>query len=292
MSSTTPRAPASGRKRLDPDLLLSFPALLLVCAVALAPLLWLTVLSFLSDGQFTLENYTRLVTDESYRYIFWDTFRLALGVTAVTALLGYPTAYVLAHLRGWTATVMLIFVLLPFWTSVVVRAYAWLIILQRKGVVNSALVHAGLIESPLPILNNFTGVMIGMSHVLLPFMVLPLIASMKAIDPNLAKASLSLGASPARTFWRVFFPLSMPGFVAGALLVFVQALGYYIMPQVLGGGRIQTVAMKIKTNIDVYFDWGASSALAVTLIVATALLFFIVSVIRARAATGVISHAH
>jgi ABC-type spermidine/putrescine transport system permease subunit I len=179
---------------------------------------------------------------------------------------------------------MLAFVLVPFWISVVVRAYAWLIILQRKGIINEMLLKAGIIGSPLQLVNNFTGVTIGMCHVLLPFMVLPLVSSMRSIDQEVLKASLSLGASPMRTFWRVFFPLSLPGFAAGCLLVFVQALGYYIMPQILGGGRVQTVAMKIKSNIDVYYDWGASSSLAVVLVATTALLFWVVGRVRARAA--------
>ncbi|WP_454651221.1 ABC transporter permease [Bradyrhizobium liaoningense] len=292
------RATASKAARWDGheqrlvELGLAAPALLLVGAIALVPLVWLVGLSFIVDGRPSFENYARLINNEAYLYVFVDTFRLAISVTVLAALLGYPTAYLISQVTGRAATILLAFVLLPFWISVVVRAYAWLILLQRKGVINGVLLKLGLIDHPVQLVNNFTGVTISMCHVLLPFMVLPLISSMRAIDREMLKASLSLGASPLRTFWQVFFPLSLPGFTAGTLLVFVQALGYYIMPQILGGGRVQTVAMKIKSNIDVYYDWGASSSLAVVLVGTTSLLFWIVGRIRANAVIGETAHGH
>lgn len=272
-----------GRRQKLTDFCLTLPASMFVLIITILPILWLFGLSFVSDGRLSLANYTRFASSPAYATVFEHTFKLAFLVTAVTAIVGYPTAYLISRLKGVGATIVLAFVLLPFWTSVVVRAYAWMIILQRKGVVNETLMKLGLIDDPLRLLNNFTGVTIGMVHVMVPFMVLPLIASMRAIDKELIKASFSLGASSTRTFWQVFFPLSMPGFTAGVVLVFVQSLGYYITPQLLGGGRVQTVAMKIKSNIDVYYDWGASSSLAVVLVLATLLLFWIIGRIRRHA---------
>ena len=163
----------------------------------------------------------------------------------------------------------MITVLLPFWTSLLVRTYAWLVLLQLKGLVNGWLIDAGIIDTPLRLVHNFTGNLIGMSQIMLPFLVLPLYASMRAIDPDYVKAAANLGAGPIAAFWRVFFPLSLPGLFAGMLLVFVLSLGFFVTPVVLGGGRIIMVAMRIEKSISLYSNWGAASALAVVLLVLT-----------------------
>ena len=139
----------------------------------------------------------------------------------------------------------------------------------------SLLVNLGLIAEPIPLVHNMTGTVIGMTHILLPFLILPLYASMRAIDPDYVRAAASLGASPVRAFWQVFLPLSLPGLVAGLLLVFVLCLGFYVTPALLGGGKTYLVAMKIEQNVNTYFAWGASSSLAVVLLVSVGLIFVV-----------------
>lgn len=254
-------------------LVLATPALLLVGAVALLPTGWLFWLSVIEGESFSAAHYLRLIQEESYRRIFWTTFEIAAVVTVLAALLGYPLAYWLSRLPERWANVGLVLVLVPFWTSLLVRTYAWLVLLQRRGLVNRALLDLGLIEEPLRLVHNWTGTVIGMLHILLPFLVLPAYASLRAIDPAYLAAAASLGASPVRAFWTVFFPLSLPGLLAGCLLAFVLALGFYVTPAILGGGRVLMVAMKVQENAGLYLDWGAASALAVVLLLATLALF-------------------
>ena len=263
----------SERRRL---LLLSSPAMLVVALVIFIPVGWLFWLSFFDQTGATLANYARLIDNSAYYKIFQTTFLLSAIVTLVTILLGYPLAYLLSQLSRRAALIGLALVLLPFWTSLLVRTYAWLVLLQRNGLVNTALIKLGLIDQPLALVYNFTGAVIGMVHIMLPFLVLPLYASMKSIDPLLPRAAMSLGASPRAAFWTVFAPLTLPGLFAGSLLVFIYCLGFYIVPQVLGGGRVNMVAMKILENATTYFNWGAASALGVVLLVVTLAIFYVI----------------
>jgi len=150
-----------------------------------------------------------------------------------------------------------------------VRTYAWLVLLQRTGLINTWGMSLGLWTEPLPLVHNMTGTLIGTVHVMLPFMVLPLYAAMKAISPDYLRAAANLGASPTRAFWQIFVPLSLPGVVAGVVVVFVLSLGFYVTPALLGGGRVMMWAMQIERSIAVYSDWGAASALGVVLLVLT-----------------------
>jgi ABC-type spermidine/putrescine transport system permease subunit I len=192
-------------------------------------------------------------------------------------LLGYPLAYLLSQLPQRAASICLIFVILPFWTSVLVRTYAWLVILQRRGIVNTWLLDAGLIEQPLALVNNLTGTMIGMTHVMLPCLVFPLYSAMKTIDPTYLRAAANCGASPMRAFWQVFFPMSLPGLSSGIVLVFTLCLGYYITPALLGGGKVVMWAMQIESSISLYSNWGAASALGVTLVLVTLGLLYLIN---------------
>jgi putative spermidine/putrescine transport system permease protein/spermidine/putrescine transport system permease protein len=160
-------------------------------------------------------------------------------------------------------------VLLPFWTSLLVRTYAWLVLLQRKGLVNDWGMALGWWSEPIALVHNMTGTLIGMVHIMLPFMVLPLLSTMRSIDGDYLKAASSLGAGPARAFWSVFFPLSMPGLLAGTLIVFILCLGFYVTPAVLGGGKVIMVSNQIANDIELFFNWGAASALGVVLLVLT-----------------------
>ncbi|MEM8687311.1 MAG: ABC transporter permease [Pseudomonadota bacterium] len=246
------------------------PALVLVTITMVLPVIWLFYLSFLSDeGTFSLEHYHRLTASKAYARIFYTTFQVSVLTTLICVVIGYPLAYFLAQLPRRAAALCMITVLLPFWTSLLVRTYAWLVLLQRKGLVNTWAIELGLWDEPIKIVHNLNGTLIGMVHIMLPFLVLPVYASMKAIDTDYVKAAANLGASPIQAFWKVFFPLSLPGLFAGALIVFVLCLGFFVTPAVLGGGRVIMVAMSITDTIELFFNWGAASALGVVLLVMT-----------------------
>lgn len=255
---------------------LSFPALALVSVILFIPIAWLFSLSFVGDdGQLSLVNYQRMIDQPSYRTVFATTFLLSLTVTACTVCIGYPLAYLLSRLSHRTANLCLLSVLLPFWTSLLVRTYAWLVLLQRRGLINTVLESTGLITDPLPLVHNFTGAVIGMTHIMVPFLVLPLYASMRAINPSHMRAAANLGAAPGRAFWDVFVPLSMPGLFTGISLVFVLCLGFYVTPALLGGGRVIMIAMRIDMNLRLYNSWGAASALGVVLLIATGVILYL-----------------
>jgi putative spermidine/putrescine transport system permease protein len=260
-------------------LLLLAPALLVIVVLLVLPLLWLAWQSIWQDGRFTLAHYERFLTDSVYWVTFLQTFRIAAIVTLMTVVLGYPVAYVAAGAPQRWSILILTMVLLPFWTSVLVRAYAWLILLQRNGIINSALTGSGLIDTPLRLVNNEFGTVLATIHILLPFMVLPLYATMKKIPGELTMAGASLGGSPMHVFLRVFLPLSLPGLIAGMVLVFVLTLGFYITPELLGGGRTYMVSMLVSRNIEVYNEWGAASSISVVLMICVFLVFRLASLL-------------
>jgi putative spermidine/putrescine transport system permease protein/spermidine/putrescine transport system permease protein len=255
---------------------LTLPALLLVGCVVLIPIAWLFYLSFIGPDGFTLIHYERIL-HPSYYVTLSTTFQLAIVVTTICLILGYPLAYLAAQLPRRWASVVLMCVLFPFWTSLLVRTYAWLVLLQRRGVINTWLQSLGVIDEPLRLVHNFTGTTIGMVHIMLPFMVLPLYASMKTIDQDYMKAAAGLGASPILAFWQVYVPLSVPGLAAGLIVVFALSLGFYVTPALLGGGRVMMWAMQIERSVAVYSDWGAASALGVVLLVITLGIFWLLS---------------
>ncbi|HMK78568.1 MAG TPA: ABC transporter permease [Xanthobacteraceae bacterium] len=261
---------------------LGLPALALVTVTMVIPVAWLFWLSFLGDdGALSLEHYRRLIEQASYARIFRATFEISAIVTAICILLGYPLAYVLSQLPRRIANLCMIGVLMPFWTSILVRTYAWLVLLQRQGLINSLGIRLGLWDEPLALVHNLTGTLIGMVHIMLPFLVLPLYGSMRAIDRDYLKAAANLGAGPTRAFWLVFFPLSLPGLSAGALIVFILCLGFYVTPALLGGGTVIMVANRIASDIEIFFNWGAASALGVVLLVlAAAILLAAARLIR------------
>ncbi|RKF16949.1 ABC transporter permease [Roseovarius spongiae] len=247
---------------------LSLPAFILVGSLVLLPMGWLFWMSIYGADGFTAENYTRLL-HPSYKKTLITTFELAFLVTGLCILLGYPLAYLASQLKPRMASLVLLCVLFPFWTSLLVRTYAWLVLLQRRGLINNWLMEWGLIDTPLKLVHNFTGTTIGMVHIMLPFFVLPLYASMKTVDYDLMKAASNLGASPVRAFWQIYVPLTLSGLGAGVILVFVLSLGFYVTPALLGGGRVMMWAMQIERSMAVYADWGAASALGVVLLVMT-----------------------
>jgi len=249
---------------------LSAPAILLILITMVLPVLWLFSLSFLADdGNLSLEHYRRMIEQPSYGRTFLVTFQVSLLTTAICVVLGYPLAYFMSQLSARAANLCLIAVLLPFWTSLLVRTYAWLVLLQRQGLINTWGIKLGLWEQPLALVHNLNGTLIGMVHIMLPFLVLPVLGSMRAIDGNYLKAAANLGAGPIRAFWSVFFPLSLPGLAAGALMVFILCLGFYVTPAVLGGGKVIMVSNRIANDLELFFNWGAASALGAVLLVLT-----------------------
>ncbi|MEM6943672.1 MAG: ABC transporter permease [Pseudomonadota bacterium] len=252
------------------------PALLLVLIILVVPVGWLFYVSFIgADGSFSLENYERMWERKSYARIFWTTFEVSILTTGICIALGYPFAYFLSQLPARAANLCLIAVLLPFWTSLLVRTYAWLVLLQKRGLVNDWAIGIGLWEEPLKFVHNMTGTLIGMVHIMLPFLILPVYSSMKAINTDYLKAASNCGAGPVRAFWTVFFPLSLPGLFAGSLIVFVLCLGFFVTPAVLGGGKVIMVSMKIASNVELFVNWGAASALGVVLLIMTMLILWI-----------------
>jgi putative spermidine/putrescine transport system permease protein len=240
------------------------------------PLMKMFVISFM-DPTFTLRNYVRIYEKPVYITVILNTFRLSLIVTFFTFILGYPIAYFLNHMGKRVAQVMMIILVLPFWTSILVRMYAWMVILGRNGIINSLLIKLGVISTPIDLLFNTFSVTVGMVHFLLPFMVFPLYSVMSGIDKSLVMAAYNLGATPFKAFIKVFFPLSLPGVGAGLLIAFILAIGFFITPSLLGGRGDIVISMLIENQIHVQFNWGFASALAFVLLVLTLIIFNISS---------------
>ncbi len=207
--------------------------------------------------------------------ILGRTFAIATAVTILCLVLGYPLAYALAQAPTRTANILLVFVLLPFWTSLLVRTSAWIVLLQHEGVINEALLRADLIRVPLEMLYRRAAVYTAMTHVLLPFMILPLYAVMKGIPTVHVRAALSLGARPATAFWRVYAPQTLPGVGAGVLMVFIQALGYYITPALVGGADDQMLSYFVAFYASKTINWGMAAALSLVLLAATMTLYYV-----------------
>jgi ABC-type spermidine/putrescine transport system permease subunit I len=255
---------------------LATPAVLAVIAIVVIPVGWLFYLSFVgNDGELSLENYQRMIEYKSYARTFATTFKVSLLTTLLCILIGYPLAYFLAILPARVAGFFMLAVLLPFWTSLLVRTYAWLVLLQKNGILNDFAMSVGLWDEPLKLVHNLTGTLIGMAHIMLPFLVLPLYGSMRKIERDMMHAAANLGATPIQAFWKVYFPLSISGMVAGSLIVFVLCLGFYVTPAVLGGGRVVMVATQITAILENQYNWGAASALGVVLLVATIAILFV-----------------
>ena len=271
-----PALAADARRERRRILGLSLPAAAIITVIVFLPTLWLFGLSFVEGEALGLAHYQRMIDSTAYFKIFRQTFEISIVVTVLCVLLGYPLAYLMSQLPRRTASLCLVLVFIPFWTSLLVRTYAWLVLLQRKGLINSWLLDLGIIDTPIRLVHNFTGTVIGMLHIMLPFLILPTYNALKSIDRNYMLAAANLGASPVRAFWTVFFPLSLPGVIAGSLLVFILCLGFYVTPALLGGGKVTMVSMQIQQNAALYFDWGAASALGVVLLAVTLLLFVVI----------------
>ncbi|PKP74352.1 MAG: ABC transporter permease [Alphaproteobacteria bacterium HGW-Alphaproteobacteria-6] len=218
----------------------------------------------------------RAANERIYITLFLRTLWMSLTITASCLILGYPVAWLLANLRASSANVLMILVLLPFWTSLLVRTSAWKVLLQQQGVINDLLVWIGLVgdANRLVMINNQFGTILAMTHVLLPFMILPLYSVMKTIPPSYLRAAKSLGATDWTAFWRVYFPQSVPGIGAGSILVFIIAIGYYITPELVGGTKGVFISNRIAFHISSSLNWGLGAALGAILLVAVLLLYW------------------
>ena len=247
--------------------LLLAPSCLALVLLFVVPIAYVLVLS-VSDPQLSLAHYRRIFTVPVYTRVMINTFVTSLIVTALCLAIGYPIAYVMARRTGWMSTVLLTIVAMSFWTGFLVRTYAWLVILGNKGPVAAAYGALGLGQAPQLLFNTFSSTL-GMTHILLPYMILALYATMKKIDVNHLKAAASLGARPAAAFREVFLPLSLPGVVNGSLLVFVSCLGFFVTPVLLGTPRDMMISQLINQQIEELLAFGFASAVAVVLLVAT-----------------------
>lgn len=262
--SSTSSASAGGRRWSGSGSAL--PALVLLFLFFLFPVARFLGLSIETGN---LDWYVKALGQGLYLRVFWNTFEIAVIVTFFCLLLGYPLGFMIATTTPFWTTIGFVFVLLPLWTSVLVRTYAWMVILGRNGILNRLLLDAGVISDPLPLLHNFAGVLIGMIHVLLPYMVLPIYGAVRRLDPSVVAAAEGLGASSWRIFWRIYVPLTMNGIFAGSVIVFVLSLGFFITPALLGGGRVMMIAVLIEQQVRETLNWQFAAALSAVLLAAT-----------------------
>lgn len=268
--------PARPLRRPDRWGLLVVPLVAFLLVVFVLPLAFILARSF-TDPAVGPGNYQAFFSSPVYLDILVNTFKIAGLVTAVTLLLGFPYAYLMTLASPFWRGVLLVAVLVPFWTSLLVRTFAWVLMLGDTGVINTFLVDSGLVAQPVPLLRNLAGVVIGMTQVMLPFAVLPMFAAMRGIDRRLVQAAEGLGARPVQALWRVYAPLTAPGVAAATLLVFVSSLGFYVTPALLGGPKDKMIGELIAQQLSGVLRWGFASALAVALLVVTGVLLLVVA---------------
>lgn len=268
-------APSSFWKDNRTWLVLLAPAILFLVALFFYPvgqILWLSMKD--GTGAFTSENYEKLFSSPIYLQSLWITFKLSFWTTLISVIGGYPVAYLLVSSGASARQKLIILVMLPFWTSFLVRSFAWMVLLGRQGAINEALVSLGITDVPATMIYNYTGALIGMVHALLPLFILAAAPVLAKIDRNVMNAAATMGAGASQSFWRVYFPLSMPGIAAGGILVFVTALGFFITPSLLGGRGEAVITRIIIREVQEGLNWGFAAALSVMLL-ATTIAFFI-----------------
>jgi putative spermidine/putrescine transport system permease protein len=283
--------PAKAVRRTDIWLWIVLPTIAVFGAIFVAPLAGLILVSFHPMSgpaqvgkSYTLANYRAFVTDPFYLEMLLRTCWLGLLVTFSSLAIGYPVAYYLARTASRWRSLALFLVISPLLVSAIVRNIGWFPLLSQSGLVNWALLKLGVLGSPLPLVNNFTGVVIGLVHALLPFMILTLATVIERVEGDLEEAAANLGAGPLEVFWRVLFPLSLPGVVAGSLLVFTMAISAYTTPAILGGNRVLVMATYIAQQFRTVLDYPAGGTAAALLLVFAALLAMLA--LRLRTAEG------
>lgn len=288
-----PALAADARSERRFFLALSLPALLIVGLAAILPILWIIRQSFLTTGgEYTVGNYEKVLSSGLTWSALITTVELSLGTLAFCILIGTPLALALASARPRVANLLMAFVMLPLWTSILVRTYGWLVLLRRDGLINAALTGSGLTGEPLPLVYNFTGTLIGMVHYMLPLFLLPVYAAMRDIDSNLVRASASMGATLGQVIRTVILPLSAGGIVSGSMIVFIYTIGFFITPAVLGGGKVNPLSIRIERTLSTFQDWGAASVLGILLLVLMALFGVMFLVARRLVARNKVGAAH
>jgi putative spermidine/putrescine transport system permease protein len=256
------------------EIALLLPLLILLIALFLFPIVKVLFTGFYDNG-FTLKHFHRIFTTPIYMQVLLNTLKISMAVTLFSILLGYPVAYLFYNISDRTRNLLIAIVLIPFWTSVLVRTYGWMVLLGKNGLINNILLYLGIISTPIPLMYNEPGVYLGMTQILLPFMILPLYSVISKIDRNLLRAGEILGASPLSVFAKIFFPLSIPGVATGSILVFLLALGFFITPALLGGRKEIMIAVLIADQVDVLLNWGFAAALAFLLLITTFSVLFV-----------------
>lgn len=267
---------------------LVLPPLLFVTAFFVWPILTVLLRSF-TDPTVGLANYGRIFSDGPYIPVLGITIRIATIVTLLCTVVAYPASYVISRSRGSLFKVMIAFVVISLWTSVVIRSYAWMVMFQRNGMLNQLLVGLGIAERPIHFIPGTLAVNVGMVHIMLPFMILPMLSNMRSIDRSLLTAASVLGATPWQAFLRVFLPLSLPGLGAGAALVFMMSLGFFITPALLGGPRDMMAAVLIEQQANRLLEWGMASALSSVLLVLTIAIYLVYLNVMRRARRGLVN---
>ncbi len=281
MTALDPSLAADARREERFFLSLAVPALVVVGVSAVLPILWILRQSFLNlGGDVTLANYSKLLSSGLTWSALQTTFFLSGATLVFCVLLGTPLALALASTSPKVANRLMIFIMLPLWTSILVRTYGWLVLLRKDGLVNHALVGLGLTDQPLPLVYNTTGVLIGMVHYMLPLYVLPVYAAMRDIDGNVIRAAASMGAGLGQTIRTVVLPLAKGGIGSGALIVFIYTLGFFITPAVLGGGKVNPISIRIERTLSGFQDWGGASVLGILLLTSVLLIGAMVLVLR------------
>ena len=265
-------SPGRPRRWLASPLGMTLPALILLGIFFVLPVLSLLLRS-ITEPEFGLGNYQELLGSSTYLKIFYNTFFVSGLVTLVTLAIGFPVAWTLAIMPSHWARIIFAVLLLSMWTNLLTRTYAWMVLLQRTGIINKTLINLGLIDQPLTLVNNLVGVTIGMVYIMLPFIVLPLYGVIRKLDPAILQAAALCGATRWQSLTRVLLPLAAPGMVAGALMVFVMSLGYFVTPALLGGTANMMLAELIAQFVQSLVNWGMGSAAAFVLLVVTLLLY-------------------
>jgi putative spermidine/putrescine transport system permease protein len=260
--------PVSASRSVQSGIAYVVPALVLVLAFFAFPVAALLLRS-VTEPALGLQNYAELFGSTTYLKIFLNTFLVSGVVTLISVVVGFPVAWMLAIMpRRWSQVVFAILIL-SMWTNLLARTYAWMVLLQRTGVINKTLMGLGLIDQPLELVNNLTGVTIGMTYIMLPFVVLPLTGILRALDPAVLQAAALCGATRVQALRRVLLPLALPGILSGALMVFVMSLGYFVTPALLGGTANMMLAELIAQFVQSLVNWGMGAAAAFVLLVIT-----------------------
>jgi ABC-type spermidine/putrescine transport system permease subunit I len=266
---------AAARRGLWRQVLMAAPLVLLLVVLLVYPVGQLLLLSFYDEEGLSLSHYAQLFESRVYVDVLLITLKISLWTTVLAVVAGYPVAYLISILPQRRKTSVLFWVLLSFWTSFLVRAFAWVVLLGRNGVVNQLLVSVGIVDRPASLLYNLGSVLVGMVHALTPLAILTMLSVMENIDRNLPRAASTLGARPGTAFWKIYFPLSLPGVAAAAIMVFVTAIGFFIVPALLGGRRETMITQLIIDQVQQTLNWGFAGAISVLLLIVVIAVFVI-----------------